>query len=366
MKDQHAFQLNSRYLVHHRKKFGAEKSASQASVESYSKLLWIDFFSNISFLGESEKQELLTEFLAAELPDSLKEQIKKLDEERLYSRDYDFVFFCVKPVELEALSEAFNFDLKQSKPDRDLKGVSLYFCELQLDNFPVQKILVAYTDIDTNLQNASKMSHVLQLVDTSKAFLIGMCAGVKKRMNIGHVAISRKVKYYESGKYTGRDLEPRDLNISLNQNIYMTEILENLQEEYVNSLKQVSSVNHKFSEKYLDDGYQLITKEGVAASGEKLVASEEFMEGIAARDQQCKYVDMESAAFALTCNEFSVPWLIFKGISDYGLESDRGDESVLEPELGKYREQFSATFSAAVALKCYIKNCLVAEAYRYS
>jgi len=93
---------------------------------------------------------------------------------------------------------------------------------------------------------------------------------------------------------------------------------------------------------------------GVIITGEKLVADDSLKDMPKEYHEKIFALDMESAGFALTCQERGVPWLIFRGISDFG---DPETKDVKDPKSGSRKVwQATAALSAITAAINFIEN----------
>jgi nucleoside phosphorylase len=65
-------------------------------------------------------------------------------------------------------------------------------------------------------------------------------------------------------------------------------------------------------------------------------------------------LDMEAAGFAQACEDLRQPWLIFRGISDFGAEVADGSEAGLAQRPKDW--QTAATLAAATAFRCWAEG----------
>jgi len=66
------------------------------------------------------------------------------------------------------------------------------------------------------------------------------------------------------------------------------------------------------------EGWVPSYKTGVILSGEKLLADGSLPQMQLDYSERVRVCEMEGSGFASACDEYSIPWLIFRGISDFG------------------------------------------------
>ena len=200
-----------------------------------------------------------------------------------------------------------------------------------------------------NIKMATFLSPILNTYNFDLAVLVGIAAGPKKKVNFGDVIIPPQVLYYESVKLDDGMERIRSHPFILDPR------LEKISVGFVSAHKEMfhSAVSSAFDDfalgecKYIKE---LSLKRSVLLSGEKLLSDKEKIdELIFDHHDQARAVEMEGAGFASVCESEGVPWIIFRGISDFGDKDKK--------KLKGFQKH--AALSATIACKLFLENSYI-------
>lgn len=160
--------------------------------------------------------------------------------------------------------------------------------------------------------------------------LVGIAAGIEDKTRIGDVVIPNKVhdrtiKVFENGQYrvrgrtyTRNDTLDRMLKVSpLVHKDFLRQLRQIAQDDLKHALS-VAKTKGMFPKSF--EGKPRII-DGSIASDNVLIRDTTYFHGVlASTDEKCRGGEMEAAGFVLACQreQIDFPWLIVRGISDFG------------------------------------------------
>lgn len=221
--------------------------------------------------------------------------------------------------EFEAALVALDSDRRMHR----IGGQQYYKAEIACANRPEKALSVIISRIarPLNVHAAASVTQARDLYNPRAMFLTGTAAGLRNSFSIGDVVVPRKVFYYESEKMTTEGVVPRPQyaepddpylygfgTYSFDANDYYDKV-----ESFIASIprsKQPTSIPEGFRPHLISENATIATGERVLRNGKYLAKlRDQFDDTICAADQ-------ESYGFANAAR--GLPWLIFRGISDYG------------------------------------------------
>lgn len=321
----------------------------------YKNMLLSDFVNRSRHLGEENHYKESVELRDTLFQDRLDSRIiSSISSKEIEIKEFDSLILCVTESEFEAIRDAFGFEAEIESPNQTLGDASVFFESLYLDTYKEHNVLFVLSNSPTNIAINNLVNQIFIKFRVEQAFLVGMVAGLEERLKLGHVAVSDKVYYKGGGKLqSGTKTQRPELVEGINT-LYFRELLEGIHDFYRKALPNSNIKLNFLPKEFQDEKYRLIYKKGYISSSETLIADDNYMSAEAGFDQRIKCVDMESYGFATSCNANKVKWLIMKSSSDYGSQSDRGSESVLNSDDEKYKTQYACTLNAALLLKYYL------------
>lgn len=207
-----------------------------------------------------------------------------------------------------------------------------------------------------NPEAGSITARFIDLFQPSLTVLIGTAAGVRKRVNLCDVVIGIKIHYYESSR---REIEgekpkpkekPIDEDILKNISMFKGNITSSKldwQVFYRNYLKSLD-------EKTLPLSISTVmpeVKTGNIASGEKVIVDDFLQKLSDGTDNKIIAGETEGYGFAVASINKKIPWVVLRGISDYGEPASKDGS-----EKDKYH--LPAVASAASFMRFFIENGL--------
>lgn len=344
--------FESKYLLDKRKSLSGISCNNLGG--SYKKLLFSDFIDKVSWVEGGEGEKLLNEYKILELPKEYKQILANKKSKTNMIHKFDILIVGIKVVELHSILNSFGIDHNKVKENFIVCGNIKVYATKIFNKFDEEyTVAICILCEDTNVESSLNTAELLGKFEVKQCYLIGMAAGIQEKVALGDVVISKKVFYHEKGKQENGEFKNRiaykeSSHTSLS---YFRVNDKDFSEFFCDKLKIIPGNEPLPSVK---KNYVPCLIEGIISSGEKLLADSEYMKRIEDRDQQIKAVEMEGYGFALACNAKGIPWLIFRGISDMGTESDRGKEA--EQSDNKDIWQYYATFSAAVAFQYFFSE----------
>jgi nucleoside phosphorylase len=184
-------------------------------------------------------------------------------------------------------------------------------------------------------------------------FLVGIAAGIKRKIKIGEVVLSERVVAYEPAAIEKGKNVPRP---------EMTRIPHSVEQDVASYFPQAAALTASFtevggsfpsppigSEKAFSEfvAKSITARRATVASGEKLLKDPRFLKTLRRTIHgKIELGEMEAAGLAAACRRTNTPWLVVRGISDFG-DSFKSDE--FHPFAAK---------AAAVVLSDFIKGGL--------
>lgn len=246
----------------------------------------------------------------------------------------DLLILTVKATELRSTLAAFGIT-HDTLPDigRGSPGVRVW-TKSQGD----VRIGIGVIGTDGNAEAASALLGISSILPFKAAVLVGMAAGLESEVSLGDVVISSWVAAYEFVRTTPgrfhsrRKFYPADYP-SVNQ---------------VSTLLDAPAWGKRVSAAVREaDGLGEVTgehaalfqswvprlKTGVILSGSLLIEDDSLQDLKEEVHDRVVAAEMEGAGFAVACSAIRIPWLVVRGIADFGRgdASPRGGEVVESP-----------------------------------
>jgi nucleoside phosphorylase len=171
--------------------------------------------------------------------------------------------------------------------------------------------------------------------------MTGICAGVRKKVDIGDIVIVQSVFDYGSGKIQGGKLHPDYIPVLVDPELC------SMLKDFATNGSQLSKIATNFKQNGGKPKSELKAHVGALASGAAVVADATIVADITEHKRSLLGIDMESYGVAkatLEVGEGKTKFIIVKAASDYA-DSKKGD---------KYQD-YCAYVSAAF-LKCFFEH----------
>lgn len=276
----------------------------------------------------------------------------------MQNRQIDVGIITIISAEIEAVFKTFDIT-----PDQIIETSSPYtYWRSEFYSHQSQRtisVVVSFLSREAgNTEAGICTSYFLQDWYPRLMCLVGIAAGIKSKVRIGDVVIPNKVhdrtnKIYRKGTYSVRGnsttridaiermvkIRPiSDKEFRLQYTNELNDILDNMKNLALSVGCSEAEYNGEFS-----------IHDGSLSSDNILIRDSSYFDGIIEEtDEKCRAGDMESAGFVRACQveDLSFPWIIFRGISDFG-DSNKDDNF-----------QLLAARNACIALRLYLEKTI--------
>lgn len=271
------------------------------------------------------------------------------------NQNIDIGILTVIRAELESTLKALGMSNKHIMRESDETIYYVKDIESKLNNRKIRVALSCIGDAG-NVKSGIATESFIKDFSPKIMVLVGIAAGIKKKVKIGDVILAERVVAYERAsieKYKGKEIIiPRP---------DIPEITHPIRQLIVNYFPNDSKLLTLFNKiggtfpsitdeklKILYDGH-IATKINVItstiASGEKLLKNPDKLKWLQRNTHgKIESGEMEAAGFSAACDKHKIDWLIIRGISDFGDKKKNDDFHIF------------ASFTASTVLADLIKN----------
>ena len=196
-----------------------------------------------------------------------------------------------------------------------------------------------------NVETAVFLASLAERVTFKSCVLVGMAAGVPGEVSLGSVIIAERVLAYKFMLMTaeGPRYEPKPY--SPNERHFRNMMTLDLTPAFRTQVRDLVFAHRSRFEGFPADELESLElwagpklKRGMLLAGGRLIEDGKLPEFAADINSRIVGAEMEGAGFAAACTELEVPWMVLRGVADYG-----------EPERRRHW-QWPATYSAACLL----------------
>jgi len=265
-------------------------------------------------------------------------------------KHYDVLIMTVIPNEFWSLKKAL--DLPEDS-NLELARDEVQFWETEIRNDKIKRnlrCLVSMIGDARNVNAALTVSTAMKYYDIGLAVLVGIAAGPEIFVKVGDVIIGNQIIDYEGNRIepTGPQKRPEVISIDgglFKQISYFLARDEIMDGNFANFYRPIEE---ELLSVKLPKSSKINIKRAPILAGEKLIADHDTLQELIDKyHQEARAAEMESIGFALACeNPPKIPWLVFRGISDYGNPKKRNQK--------KYQK--NAALSAILALIKYLEG----------
>jgi nucleoside phosphorylase len=186
-----------------------------------------------------------------------------------------------------------------------------------------------------NYESAAATGDAIMTVRPAIVVLAGIAAGLKGKTKIGQVLFSQRIVQYESaawvqGEDGQSDVEPRPeierVSVAIDQDLVAYDKhaaasrVQTACQPLLGHITRLSTAElNRLGLTETEIAYQPVLSVSTIASGEKLLRDESRLRTIK-RDTHGKTEagEMEAAGLIAQCRRNGVPWLVVRGVSDFG------------------------------------------------
>jgi len=218
----------------------------------------------------------------------------------------------------------------EDEPDDRRGSVNFWFAEVQTSSGGVLSVVVTMVGEPRNVPCANVVGRLVSVFEIDLLALVGVAAGIRKKTTLGDVVYADRVYDYEhvrreirSWFQFWRSAPPELVGVDsprpelLPAAKVITEALErckwnSAQERFKKLVREIDGVP--------EDALTFVPTihDGTIAAGEKLFADGSLHRMYKRFDQRIRAGDQEDSGFAQAANFHGKPWVIFRGICDYG------------------------------------------------
>ncbi|WP_203909575.1 hypothetical protein [Rhizocola hellebori] len=271
-------------------------------------------------------------------------------------REVDVAIVAVKEVELDAVKSAFGVPLTQ-REDHYVNGAYFFMCEAaQPGGRPPLKVVITMAGRSGNDTMAAFLATVFTAFSARLCCLVGMAAGDEEQVSKGDVLFGLEVVDFKRKIMTdgGEELDPKPLAPSQalirDFSFFRPERMgwhELTRQTIFNTVAEFSDivVPVAFDPATYCPGFKRT----------RIMAADELIEddsisvraALAGPARRTSGAEMEGSGFAVGCSEWGVPWLVMRGIADYGRR---------EQDSRPKDWQFVSTVAAAACLRTWLES----------
>ena len=271
---------------------------------------------------------------------------------KLIDRRFDVSILVPKEDELRAVEWAFSVELRKSVGV--VAGSTPYYAlSLKDRSNNALTIAVVFLGDQGNSISSSVTQDVISKLNPTLFFLTGTAAGRQGEVSIGQVLVSSlivdaqewrldqdsqpRIRHHEPTRTTVTDAE-RFIGGGFDR------------ERWIGRLRRARKELYHSNPPPSDfwDEPTLGAKVSLMGASNYLHVQPKFLKKLWDLDKRIKTIDMESGGFGQVCKENQVPWLVVRGVSDYGT-----------PESKQERYRVASACAAASFLRMFIENGLV-------
>lgn len=251
-----------------------------------------------------------------------------------HERRTDVLVLTVIPAELEAARRAF--DIADTDRNKVADG-TVYFHTVVPSVLAATEYKVSLLCIGSagNPEAAAVTSAALASQKPRAALLMGIAAGMRDKVQIGDVVLSERVVAYEpaalvtDGTTTTEQPRPdieRPSHAMIQDMVAYNPAGDRLQQAFARSGGYVPTAPPGQEVEYATHvATAVAVRRSTIASGEKLLRDPSKLRRIRTLHGKVEVGEMEAAGFVSACRVGDVPWMVVRGISDFGdeLKNDR-------------------------------------------
>jgi nucleoside phosphorylase len=253
--------------------------------------------------------------------------------------------------ELAAVQRTFGIP-ESEKPSR-IGNEKYWLRTIQDNNGKQLHVAVSFVGEQGNSPAAAVATSLIKTLRPRLMILTGTAAGIRGLVKLGDVVPSGLVIDYEGAKLTPDGLKPRFDREKNKRRELMDQVA--LFDRSAKSGKWLR--RFKEAQAILPAGqrptspFVPASHVGYVASGEKLLSDGSLEEFQKTHEDRVRAGEKEGFGFAVAANKEGVPWLIVRGISDYGDPKSRD---------GKDKDKYhpSATNAAAAYIRAFLEEGL--------
>ena len=328
-------------------------------------LICVDDFEKPKIAGKIAKLNYIlseaTKNLDASLKgDEHKNKKKSIDKSTNDSKkEFKIAILTIRRPELTAVQVTQNIE-----PDKieDMVVQDFRIWETSLESKRSSEALPAIltmSGIPRNIYSALAACVILNNFDIDLFVLVGMGAGDPKKRSLGDVVAATAVEDTMGGRITSEKLEvrPDGSNVKINLVRTLEDFDSNIYDWYDFLASKVPELaKYKEIPENMPSPWKPRFEVEPIFVSENLRVDDPWKKYQDQYHQQGRTFEMEALGFAKFCDAYGVPWLVFRGISDFATEESKDNQ--FDDDRKKDNWQPYASLAAATAFVSFVKNSL--------
>ena len=247
--------------------------------------------------------------------------------------------------ELDATKIAFG--ILRDHEDRRVHGYRFWRTKIPTSRGKDLRVVVTMVCESRNLPCALACERLFSAYDVDTCVLVGIAAGIPDKVGLGDVITAKSIIDYEGARLEpgAKKIRPQQYQLDpvISRDLMFFRPRDEWHTHFFNALRQLSK---SYEIPNLEPEWRPKYHNGVILAGEKLIADDSLKDLRLQFHQEMLALEMEGSGFARACREAGIPWLVFRGISDFG--------DPMKPTLGVWK--VTAALSAATALVSFLKR----------
>ena len=315
--------------------------------------LWLcDFLWNLRLVRPEAALGLQRQILSRFLPKMATGLMRQLEsKERNVRASARFGLLTVKRTELEAAAIAFDIDL--TKPEfLRADGRRYYESFLLCPRLGgSQRLILSMVGEDRQVNAALAVRAFFDQFDVDLFILLGVAAGLQTHTNLGDVVCATSVVDVEGGRL--EKLRPLFRPVHANITKHLKRDLEHFDPYRVGWADALTKGVAAFDRSRYDiptatAKWRPKFSTAHLASGEKLIVDDSLPDTRVAFGEQIRAREMEAAGFCSACEDIPRPWMVFRGVADFGTAESKDQPT----KDGEDRKAWQAPAALAAATAC--------------
>lgn len=305
-----------------------------------------DYYFRASELSSDVKRALAPDVLRMELPQRALEYVELVGLESAMDKvKVDVAIVTIIREELDAAKIAVG--IQKDTEDLNISGLRYWGGKIARRGSEELSVVLTMVGESRTLPCAIACDRLFGAYSPKLCILVGIAGGVKDRVALGDAVSARLILDYEGARLEPKERmkrpQPYSLEIPIGRDLYHFRPRSEWNDYFgecllaLRNLYELPSVSQDWHPKH---------DMGVILAGEKLFADGSLPAMQKEYHQEVLAAEMEGSGFARACQEHAIPWLVFRGISDYG-DPDKPAQKAWKA---------TAALSAATAAVAFLKT----------
>lgn len=244
----------------------------------------------------------------------------------------DVAIVTVTKPELLAAKLAFDVDA-DANPERIARGYHFYRGSFGNRRDPARPYSFVLTNVgaDRNLPCNTCIHALLSLYRPSILVLVGIAAGNAESFRLGDVIAANTVIDIAGGRAeVDRDVpRPESFKITPETNSHLSNYIEEWKGSFPSLVEKLKAQQEA---PLLPEPWLPAFKVATLVASERLIADGSMTFIRTQYHDKAVALDMESSGFAQACQSENIPWIVFRGISDFADPDSKNGAGLLDPK----------------------------------